>query len=266
MIPTESRSRVRRLRGERGLVSGKTTERRQTTILVVEDDRDICEILKRTLEANGYVVWCASSGAQALEVLAAKGLPDLALLDVMMPGMGGLDLGARIQATTGLPIIMLSARRDSRTITKAIKEIAEDYVCKPFDVPVLLARIEKVLKRRGPFRHSAKSRIRIDEWLQLEPARQTAMAGGRPVRLSRGENRLLLILLQNAGLVLSATLLQRRLWPQREYFDEGALRTMVYRLRKKIEPVPACPRYIITDRGIGYRFVRDHDPEEGPAK
>ncbi len=248
------------------MVSGKTRERRQTTILVAEDDRDICEILKRTLEENDFVVWCASSGAQAMEVLAAKGLPDLALLDVMMPGMDGLELGAKIQATTDLPIIMLSARSDSRTITKAIKEIAEDYVCKPFDVPVLLARIEKVLKRRGRFRHSAKSRIRIDEWLQLEPARQTAIVGGRPVRLSRGENRLLLILLRNAGLALPATLLQTRLWPQREYFDEGALRTMVYRLRKKIEPVPARPRYVITDHGIGYRFVRDRGSEERPTK
>ncbi len=248
------------------MVSGKTTERRQTTILVVEDDRDLCEILKRTLEANGYVVWCVSSGAQALEVLAANGLPDLALLDVVMPGMDGLELGAKIQATTDLPIIMLSARSDSRTITKAIKEVAEDYVCKPFDVPVLLARIEKVLKRKGQSRCSAKSRIRIDEWLQLEPAQQTAIIGGRPVRLSRGENRLLLILLRSGGLTLPATLLQRRLWPQREYFDEGALRTMVYRLRKKIEPVPARPRYIITDHGIGYRFARDHDTEEGHAK
>ncbi|MCP3997890.1 MAG: response regulator, partial [bacterium] len=82
---------------------------------MAEDDRDVCEILKRTLEANDYVVWCVSSGAQALEVLAAKGLPDLAMLDVMMPGMDGLELGAKIQATTDLPIIMLSARSDSRT-------------------------------------------------------------------------------------------------------------------------------------------------------
>ncbi len=218
------------------------------------------------LEANGYVVWCASSGAQALDVLAAKGLPDLALLDVKMPRMGGLELGARIQATTDLPIIMLSARSDSRTITKAIEEIAEDYVCKPFDTPVLLARIKRVLKRRGQFQYSAMSTIRIDEWLQLEPARQTAVVGGHPVHLSRGENRLLLILLRNAGLALPATLLQTRLWPQREYFDEGALRTMVYRLRKKIEPVPARPRYLITDHGIGYRFVRHHDTEERPAR
>ncbi len=248
------------------MVLGKTTELRQTTILVAEDDRDICEVLKRTLEANDYVVWCATSGAQALEVLAAKGLPDLALLDVMMPGMDGLELGARIQATTDLPIIMLSARSDSRTITKAIKEIAEDYVCKPFDIPVLLARIEKILRRRGQFLYSARSRIRIDEWLQLEPTRLTAIVGGRPVHLSRGENRLLLIMLRNADRALPATLLQTRLWPQREYFDEGALRTMIYRLRKKIEPVPTRPRYVITDHGIGYRFVRNHDTEERPAK
>ncbi len=240
-------------------------ERRQATILVAEDDEATSEILERTLEASGYVVWCARSGAQALEILAAKGLPDLALLDVMMPGMDGLELGARIQATTDLPIIMLSARSDSETITKAIKEIAEDYVCKPFDEPVLLARIERVLKRRGHFRYSAMSRIRIDEWLQLEPARQTAIVGGQPVRLSRGENRLLLILLRNADVALPATLLQTRLWPQRTYFDEGALRTMVYRLRKKIEPVPASPRYVITDHGIGYRFVRGHDAEEGAS-
>ncbi len=229
-------------------------ERRQITILVVEDDPGISEILERTLEANGYAVLSASSGAQAFEVLAAKGLPDLALLDLMLPKMDGLELGHRIHSATDLPIIMVSAHSDCQTITKAIEEIAEDYVCKPFDVPVLLARIKRVLKRRGCLGYSAKPRILIDDWLQFEPARQTAIVGGCHVHLSRGENRLLLILLRNAGRALSPPLLQTRLWPQREYFDEGALRTMIYRLRKKIEPVPARPQYIVTDHGIGYRL------------
>lgn len=232
---------------------------RQTTILVVDDDEMTSQSLKATLETNGYTVWRASSGPQALEVLAARGLPDLALLDVMMPGMNGLELGAKIQQTTDLPIIMVSARSDSQTITKAIEEIAEDYVCKPFDSSVLLARIKRVLKRRGRFHYSARSRIRVDSRLQLEPARQIAIVDGRAVHLSRRENKLLVILLRNAGRTFPTDLLQSRLWPQQEFFDEGALRTLIYRLRKKIEPIPSRPCYVITDRGLGYRFEASLD-------
>ncbi len=243
----------------RGENTSTAADRQQATILVVDDDEIISQSLKMTLEANGYVVWRASSGPQALEILSARGLPDLALLDVMMPGMNGLELGAKIQQTTDLPIIMVSARADSRTITQAIEEIAEDYVCKPFDSSVLLARIKRVLKRNGRFHYSARSRIAVDDWLQLEPARQTAIVGGRAVHLSRRENKLLLVLLRNSGRTLPADLLQSRLWPQREFFDEGALRTLIYRVRKKIEPIPARPRYLITDRGLGYRFESSQD-------
>ena len=239
----------------RGETLPAPAERRQTTILVVDDDPMAAGSLKVTLEANGYAVWLASSGPRALNVLEANGLPDLALLDVMMPGMDGLELGRRIQKATDLPIVMVSGRSDSETISRAIEEVAEDYVCKPFDVPVLLARIKRVLKRRGGFHHAAEPSIRIDDWLELEPTRQAAIVGGQRVRLSRGENKLLLILLRSAGRTLPADVLQTRLWPQREFFDEGALRTMIYRVRKKIEPVPARPRYVITDRGLGYRFV-----------
>lgn len=230
------------------------SEERDGVILIVDDDNVSRTVLQADLEIKGYEVWAASSGKEALTLVESEGLPDLAILDVRMPGMDGLELGARLQKAADLPIVFLSGVDEPELMTRAIEKIAEDFVCKPYVTSVLLAKVHRILKRFRLLRPNAGSRIRIDDWLELQPSRRRSIVGGERVSLTFRENKLLLMLLRHEGRALSPSRLQAWISPQREYFDDGALRTLVYRLRKKIEPEPQTPKYVITDRGQGYRW------------
>jgi DNA-binding response OmpR family regulator len=223
-------------------------------ILVVDDDSVILGLLKDELERAGFQVLTATSGQKALDVIDRCGLPHLAIVDIMMPGMDGFEFCRTVQHSTDLPVIMLSAVHEKATVIRGIEHFAEDYVTKPFSPRELIARVQRVLRRVGDFAYTLDPVTQVDEHLAVDFAHQQAIVDGQPVPVTPTETKLLHILMHNAGRAVTTDFLLRRLWPLEEVFED-TLRVHVHRLRRKIEPTPAQPRYIVTERGVGYSFL-----------
>lgn len=222
-------------------------------VLAVEDDPDLLRLIQRALEAAGYEVWACSTAEQALETVARRGLPHLALVDILLPGMDGLSFARRLQEWSDVPVVMLTSVDEEDTVVQAIETLAEDYIRKPFNPREMVARIDRVFRRIGDFGYALQPVIRVDERLSIDLAHQRALVDGRPVALTSTETKLLYVLMRSAGRVVATDFLLRRLWPSDEVFED-TLRVHVHRLRGKIEPDPSHPRYVLTERGTGYRF------------
>lgn len=222
-------------------------------ILVVDDDPAIQRLLKDKLEGAGYEVWTAASGNQALEVIGRRGIPHLAVVDINMPGMNGLRFCEAVQQFSDLPVIMLSAVDEEETIVGSISRFAEDYVTKPFSPRELVARVQRVLRRIGNYSYTWDVVTRIDDRLAVDIPHQRALVGDQSTALTPTETKLLYLLMRNAGHTVSTDFLLRRLWPMEEVFED-TLRVHIHRLRQKIEPTPSRPRYVLTERGMGYSF------------
>jgi two-component system KDP operon response regulator KdpE len=220
------------------------------TILVVDDEPQIRRVMRTTLTSSGYAITEARSGEEALERLREV-RPDLILLDVNMPGMGGLEACKEIRNASDAPIIMLTVRGAEKDKVRALDAGAGDYVVKPFSMDELLARIRAALRRAAPgeamppFESGA---------LQIDFERRKVVARGKPVRLTPKEFELLRLLIANTGKPLTHRRLLQAVWGP-DYGDEAEyLRVFVNQLRKKIEPDPRRPRYIQTEPWVGYRF------------
>jgi DNA-binding response OmpR family regulator len=222
-------------------------------ILAVEDDPDLLRLIQGELEAAGFEVWACASAEQALDLVARRGLPHLALVDILLPGMDGMALARKLQEWSDLPVLLLTSVDEEDTVVRAIETFAEDYIRKPFAPREMVARVERVFRRIGDFAYTLQPVIRVDDRLSIDFAHQKAMKDGQPVPLTSTETKLLYVLMRNAGRVVATDFLLRRLWPSDEVFED-TLRVHVHRLRGKIEPEPARPRYILTERGTGYRF------------
>jgi DNA-binding response OmpR family regulator len=222
-------------------------------ILAVEDDPDLLRLIRRELEAAGFEVWACLSAEQALEQVTRHGLPHLALVDILLPGRDGLALARELHEWSDLPVIMLTSVDEEDTVVRAIETFAEDYIRKPFAPREMVARVERVFRRIGNFGYTLQPVIRVDDRLSIDLAHQKALVAGRPVPLTSTETKLLYVLMRNAGRVVATDFLLRRLWPSDEVFED-TLRVHVHRLRGKIEPQPSRPRYVLTERGTGYRF------------
>ncbi len=223
-------------------------------ILAVDDDPEVRKITKATLRKAGFEVWSAASAEEALELLEKRGLPHLAVVDIMLPGMDGLTLCKRIEEFSDVPIILLSVVDEKDTVVKAIDQYAEDYVIKPFHPRELAARVRRVLRRIGDFSYTLEPVVQIDDHLAIDFVRQKAVASDRPVALTPTETKLLYILMSQAGKTVPTDHILNRLWPD-EKADENTLRVHVHRLRQKIERAPSRPRYVVTERGVGYSFL-----------
>ena len=234
---------------------GVGRDARPYRILQVDDDPVVQLATKAALEQAGFEVWTASSGRIALKILRERGLPHLALVDIFMPEMGGIELCEKFQAFVDLPIVMLTSVDDTDTEVEAINRVAEDYVTKPFEQAVLVARVERLLRRIGDFAYALEPRIRVDQRFEVEFGRRLAHVEGQAVGLTRIECKLLHILMGNAGHTVTTDFLLRRVWPQKEIF-ENVLRTHISRLRSKIEVDPHRPRYVVTKRDFGYSFKK----------
>ncbi|MFN8474052.1 MAG: response regulator transcription factor [Anaerolineae bacterium] len=219
----------------------------------MDDDAEILLLVRSRLEHAGYEVWTAASGEKALEVIGQRGLPHLAIVDLRMPGTDGFGFCRAVQQFSDLPIILLTAVDDEETIIDGIQRYAEDYIVKPFSPRELVARVERILRRIGDFAYALDPIVRVDDRLAVDFARQTVIVGQQPVSLTPTETKLLYILMRHAGRTVTTDFLLRRLWPL-EDVAEDSLRVHVYHVRQKIEPVPAQPRYVLTERGMGYRF------------
>lgn len=223
-------------------------------ILVVDDDRAILDMVAQKLEHAGYDVTCAPSGEAALSLIVAQGLPHLAIVDLVMPGMGGFAFCDHVHSFCDLPVILLTAVDEEDTIVRGLQFYAEDYVVKPFSPRQLVARVERILRRIQDFGYTTDCEVVIGPGLRVGFATQEAWVDDTAVHLTPTETKLLYILLRNAGHVVHSSYLLQRLWPLEEAYEDK-LRVHVRRLREKLEPDPGSPTYIVTERGSGYRFA-----------
>ena len=225
----------------------------QGKVLTIDDDPVVREVTATSLELAGYEVWAAETGEQALGYLEERGLPHLAIVDIMLPGINGPELCQKIQEFSDLPVIMLTSVDDHRTKVDTLLKVAEDYIVKPFEPAELVARVNRLMQRLGGFSYPLGAQVQVDQRLGVDFAHQLAFINESPVELTPTETKLLYILMRNAGSTLLTNFLLRRMWPLEEIFED-ALRTHVYRLRQKIEESPRKPRYVLTRRGVGYSF------------
>jgi DNA-binding response OmpR family regulator len=219
----------------------------------VDDDPAILRLVRDKLDHAGFEVWTASSGQEALDVIGHRGLPHLAVVDILMPGMDGFELCQRVQEFSDLPVIMLTAVDEEETVIRGIEHFAEDYITKPFSPRELVARVQRVLRRIGDFAYAQDPVTQVDNRIAVDFANQRAFVDKQIVDLTPTETKILYILMRNAGRTVTTDFLLRRLWPLEQVFED-TLRVHIHRLRKKIEQNPSAPRYIVTERGMGYRF------------
>lgn len=224
-------------------------------MLIIDDDAKLVEAIKLYLKNAGYEVIAAADGLEGLQKMYAH-RPDLIILDIMMPKMDGWEACRRIREVSDVPIIMLTARGQEYEKVKGLKLGADDYVAKPFGLKELVARVEAVLRRTRLPPPTEGAVLYADEELVIDSERWEVSRGGKPLELTATERRLLFYLVENAGRVLTHEQLLERVWGP-EYIDEvDYVKLYIWRLRQKIEEEPSQPRYILTERGIGYRFVK----------
>ncbi|MCB1035836.1 MAG: response regulator transcription factor [Acidobacteria bacterium] len=221
-------------------------------ILCVDDEADIRTVVRASLQAAGFEVRTAHSAESALESLERYGLPHLAVVDIRMPGTSGLELCRTIHGFCDLPVILLTAVDDEPTIVRSINELAEDYIVKPFRPAELAARVRRVLQRLGTTDRRGRL-FEIDKSLQIDFVQKVALVDQREVALTPTESKILHVLSRRLGRPVQLEFLLRRVWPMEEVFED-TLRVHMHRLRKKIEPNPDEPRYLFTERSVGYRL------------
>jgi len=220
-------------------------------ILVVDDEPQLTRVLRRSLTTKGYDVRVAGDGDFALQTFR-DWPPALVITDLAMPNLGGLELCRRLRAISEVPIIVLSVRGEEKTKVEALDAGADDYMTKPFGMDELLARIRAALRRKPATDSNAQILEAGDFRIDLDA--HTATQAGKELRLTPKEFDLLVHLMRNAGKVLTHRALLGAVWGG-DYTEQNEyLRVFIGQLRKKIEPNPSEPRYILTEPWIGYRF------------
>jgi two-component system KDP operon response regulator KdpE len=223
-------------------------------IILVDDEVRIRDSVRMNLEIEGFEVYEAGDGQEALEKVRLV-MPDLVVLDVMMPRMDGFETLRELRRFSTVPVIMLTVKADERDVARGLELGADDYVAKPFSQVVLTARIKAVLRRAELPPPTPRQEIVVDDRLRLDFDRREVIVGGQQVQLRPTEFRLLYHLASDPGLVQTHEQLLSKVWGP-EYRDASHyLRLYINYLRQKIEPDPANPIYILTERGVGYRFV-----------
>lgn len=223
-------------------------------ILVVDDEERMVRFIRMNLEHDGFVVAEAFNGKQAIAKMR-DATPDLILLDVMMPDLDGFEVLKDIREVSNVPVIMLTAKGEEDDRVRGLQSGADDYVTKPFSPRELVSRIKAVLRRTEGATGSMHGLIEVDDRLKIDFDRREIWLEGKLVKLRPTEYRLLYHLVQNTGWVVSHDQLLQKVWGY-EYRDEPHyVRLYINYLRQKLEKDPANPKYILTERGVGYRFV-----------
>jgi DNA-binding response OmpR family regulator len=227
-------------------------------VLIVEDDPQVRDVVRRYLERDGLAVQVTASGTEGLE-LARRSRPDVIVLDVMLPGLSGLEVCRILRDVDGsdVPIIMLTALGDTDDRIAGLQTGADDYIGKPFSVKELALRVGSVLRRsRSGTSTDTLDGPLADGDLVVDPVARTATKASEPLRLTTRELDLLVFLLRHPGVVHSRADLLSQVWGW-DFGDHSTVTVHVKRLRHKIEPVPAEPRRIVTVYGLGYRYDLD---------
>jgi two-component system KDP operon response regulator KdpE len=223
-------------------------------ILVVDDEERMVRFIRLNLEYDGFRVVEAFNGTQAIEQVR-NSLPDLVLLDIMMPDIDGFEVLRVVREISSVPVIMLTAKGEEDDRVRGLEYGADDYITKPFSPRELVSRVRAVLRRTEGTTSAKHGLIEVDDRLQIDFDRREVWVDGDLVKLRPTEYRLLYHLVQNAGWVVSHDQLLQKVWGY-EYRDEPHyVRLYINYLRQKLEEDPSNPKYILTERGVGYRFV-----------
>jgi len=223
-----------------------------TRVLVVEDEESFSEALSYMLRKEGFEVAVAATGPAALEEFDRSGA-DLVLLDLMLPGLSGTEVCRALRAKSNVPVIMLTAKDSEVDKVVGLELGADDYVTKPFSSRELVARIRAVLRRGFEAEELVSGTIEVGP-VRMDVERHVVAVDGRSVSMPLKEFDLLELLLRNAGRVLTRGQLIDRVWGSDYVGDTKTLDVHIKRLRAKVEPDPAIPRYVVTVRGLGYKF------------
>ena len=221
-------------------------------ILLVDDDPILVRTLQLNLERDGFQVAVASNGQEALDTLERR-IPDLMLVDLLLPDMHGFELSRRVKQYLDVPIIMVTAVGAEESVVKGIESYAEDYVVKPFNYRELLARLNRILKRTRNVLPEGQI-IKLGSELVIDFARHVVAINGQERRLTPTEERLLAALARNLNRVVPKGRLIDETWPDGEG-DPPRLWVNIQRIRRKMEPQPDVPKYLITEANVGYKLV-----------
>jgi len=224
-----------------------------TRILLIDDDPMILQLLKLFLENEGYHVDVAEGGMQGIEAAAGHQLPDLVILDLIMPVMDGFETCRRLREFGVQTILVISNRRDERSVVRALELGADAYLYKPFELPVLLAKIRTLLRRSGR-PTPIECKVYDDGNLVIDLNKRRVEARGKLVQLTATEFRLLSILMHNVGRVVPHEELIREVWGTGKDSGLTSLKLYIHYLRRKIEKQPKKPYYLLAEWGIGYRL------------
>jgi two-component system KDP operon response regulator KdpE len=219
-------------------------------VLLVDDEPQILRALSSTLRAAGYEIETAATAEEAL-TLAAVRPPDAVILDLMLPDRSGTEVCRELRTWTQIPIVVLSAVGDEREKVAALDAGADDYVTKPFGVEELLARLRAALRRVGP---PTDPVIEVGE-LRIDLEKRAVTAAGQPIQLTPHEYRLLRLFALNPGKLLTHKTILKEVWGPAYQTESHYLHVYISQLRRKIEPDPTRPRYLVTEPGAGYRLV-----------
>jgi two-component system KDP operon response regulator KdpE len=223
-------------------------------ILVVDDEPRMARFVQMNLELEGYQVSTAGNGIEAIDKVREQ-IPDLVILDIMMPEMDGYEALEHIRQISSVPVIMLTVKAEEEDKVRGLELGADDYVTKPFSPRELTSRVKAALRRAEMPAPLQKTLTVIDQDLAVDFARRVVLVRGEPVRLRPTEYRLLYHLVNNAGWVMTHETLLSKVWGYEYRDDTQLLRLYITYLRQKIEPDPSNPKYIFNERGVGYRFV-----------
>ena len=224
-----------------------------STILLVDDEESVQKLLAYPLEREGFRVLQARDGQEALDRFASERI-DLVVLDVMLPKLDGLEVCKRLRAVSEVPIIMLTARDDELDKVLGLELGADDYITKPFSIREFRSRVRALLRRAAVPRQADVGEVISAGELEIDLARRSVEVRGTPVQLTYVEFELLRTLAASPGRVFSRRMLLEALWKSADYRDPRTIDVHVRHLREKLEAEPREPEYILTVRGVGYRF------------
>ena len=230
------------------------TSSESRTILVVDDEPHIVRFTAMNLEVEGFRVETAGNGLEALEVLDQRGPVDLVVLDVMMPELDGFETLRRIREQSSVPVIFVTVRGDEADRVAGLDLGADDYLTKPFSPRELISRIRALFRRIEATDPPRLHEVVVDDWLTINFDQSMVITDGREVHLRPTEYRLLYQLVNNSGQLLSHDNLLERVWGPEYRGEHQYVRTYVTYLRQKLERDPRNPEYILSERGLGYRF------------
>jgi DNA-binding response OmpR family regulator len=237
---------------------------KKTTILIVDDDLQLLQLVALNLELEGYDVLLAGDGKHALTQIETHA-PDLVLLDVMMPRMNGFAVCHRVREFSTVPIIIITAQGRSQDKVRGLDLGADDYLTKPLNMDELLARVRAVLRRAQltEDEHALHTTMIIGD-LSIDFGQQLVLVAGRKVVLTPTEYRLLAYLARSTGRIVPQDLLLEHVWGKEYVGEHHMLQVNINRLRHKLEPDPAHPRYLLTEAGVGYLLATQPDAQGAP--